>query len=305
MPASHLGQHGRGDQRVPGQRCVDRAPGRLPPTPAIPVALAVTTRRRQCRGRLAQRGLGRGGGPHRLDARHDTGTEPAASQPVPPRLGASAVASRSGHQPATSQPGASESAPAMQSPTGERDPARRSRRLRAGWGPDCRRRTPVCAIRAPRPGRCPSGEGRAGLPRGQVRGVRHPPGPPPPAGLSLRRDGLRLLARPRLLAARAALGAARVTFQAAEAEQERGSRSSDSIPRGCPSATMRTVPRRPMGRPGGDHPAGNGVPADHRRPARHRGPAGPLQHGSAAPADHLVAPPGPPREYRMAPSTVR
>ena len=27
------------------------------------------------------------GGPHHLDARHDTGTEPAASQPVPPRLG--------------------------------------------------------------------------------------------------------------------------------------------------------------------------------------------------------------------------
>jgi hypothetical protein len=73
----------------------------------------------------------------------------------------------------------------------------------------------------------------------------------------------------------------------------------------APAAVVRTVPRRALSRPGGDHPAGNGVPADHRRPDRHRGPAGPVQHGSAAPADHLVAPPGPPREYRMPPSTVR
>lgn len=172
------------------------------------------------------------------------------------------MASRAGHPPATSQPGASESAPAMQSPTGGRDPARRSRRLRSGWGPDCRRRTPVRPIRASRPGRCPSWEGRAGLPRGPVRGVQHPPGPPPPAGLSLRRDGLRLLARPRLLAARAALGAARVTFQGRRGRTRKGLEELRQHPEAAPSATVRTVPRRALGS------SWRRSPCRQRRPSR-------------------------------------
>jgi hypothetical protein len=105
-------------------------------------------------------------------------------------------------------------------PTEGRDPARRSRRLdlardlTAGAGP-------LYALSvSPDLDDARSWEGRAGLPRGQVRGVRHPPGPPPLARLRLRRDGLRLLACPRLLGARAALGAPRVPFQGRRDRQE-------------------------------------------------------------------------------------
>jgi hypothetical protein len=246
------------------------------------------------------------GGPHHLDARHDTGTEPAASQPVPPRLGRQLWLRGPATRPRRPSL-ARQSRPRLcDHPQREEilladppdfDPARD---LTAGAGP------PVRPIRVPPTWTMP-GPGRAELVDLAVRYVEcdTPPVRLHPLGSACDETACDY-SRVRDSGELARLRELPSPIPGPQRPARKLDRGAPTASRGAaPSAAVRTVPRRALGSFWRRSPCRQRRPSRSSTPDRHWGPAGPVQLGSAAPADPLVAPPGPPREYRMAPSTVR